>query len=121
MEFHHEKAVENVRELFRTIIATAGIMLALLWGLAQRFGDTSGLTVPRIASGFLVIAIFVALVGWQFIVTKFEENIPQITKERSVSYSYIIASISFSLGIILLLIWAIFIVNPSTSLPLNKI
>jgi hypothetical protein len=111
LEFHHEKAVENVRELFRTIIATSGIMLALLWGLTQRFGVTEKLVVPRIASGLLVLSILASLLGWQFIVTKFEADVSAITKENSVAYSFLIASASFFLGVLLILGWALFTVN----------
>lgn len=94
----NEKAVENVRELFKTIIATSGIMLGLLWGLTKREMGVDISTWIYIASTMLVISIFVSFLGWQFIITGLENNTPKITKLSTVAYSFFAAWILFWAG-----------------------
>ncbi len=103
-ETSSDKALKNVEELFKTIIATSGIMLALLWGLTQRDIGDSVLTIIRIASIVLVISIIGSLLGLQFIVTEHERDATNITKIRTVAFSFLIAWLSFIGGCILVIV-----------------
>ena len=109
-----EKALESVSELFKTIIETSGIMLALLWGLTQHDITAVVLVAIRVASIVLVLAILGSLIGSQFIVTELERNSRNITKARTVAFSFLGAWLSFLVGCILLIV-AIFLLQPQGS------
>ncbi len=99
-----DKARESVEQLLRTVIATSGIMLALLWGLIQR--TTSAAVIPTIrhASVVLVLAVAGSLLGLQFVVTELERNTQQITKRGTVAFTFVAAWISFLAGCVLLIV-----------------
>ena len=103
----NEKAVSTTTELFKVIIATSGIMLTLLWGLTQRqmFFDVS--RIIRAASIVLLISITSSLLGLQFIVAELERKTSQVTKARSVAFTFLIGWLAFLVGC-LLLVWAFF-------------
>lgn len=107
-ESGEEKARKGVEELFKIVIATSGILLALLWGLTQRNITAGVLTIIRITSIVFVVSIFFSLLGYQFIITALENNIQKITKQRGVAVNFLVAWISFMVGCSLLLI-AIFV------------
>ena len=96
--------VKNVQELFKTMITTAGIMLPLLWGLTQRTTSTTIVTTIRIASIIFLVSIVVSLLGCQFIVTKLENNATNITKQKTVAFSFLVAWASFILGGVLVIV-----------------
>lgn len=104
METETNKALNSVEGLFKTIIATSGIMLALLWGLTQRDITLCILYIIRTSSIVLVVSIIGSLLGLQFIVTKLEQNASDITKQRTVAFSFLIAWVSFIAGCILVII-----------------
>lgn len=74
-ELNEEKALKTIEELCKTLITTAGIMLALLWGLTQK-GQLSQevIFVIRGSSIFLVISITCSLLGLQFIVSRLQDT-----------------------------------------------
>jgi hypothetical protein len=93
-----DKPVKHVEDLFRTIITTAGVMLPLLWGLTQRQLSPSAMATIRWASIFFMIAIVGSLIGCQFIVTHLENDVADISKRKSVAFSFLTAWISFLIG-----------------------
>lgn len=105
-ETNADKARKNVEDLLKTVITTSGIMLALLWGLTQRSGAASIISIIRYASIVLVISIFFSLLGLQFIVSQLEKDsvVGKITKRGTVAFSYFVAWISFIAGCILLIV-----------------
>lgn len=109
-----EKALENVRELFKTLIGTSGIILALLLGLTQQDTAATVLTLICIASGILLISILGSLIGLQFIVAELERHTQRVTKERTVAFSFLAAWLSFIIGCILLIV-AIFNIGPQVN------
>ena len=109
MDFHEEKALENVRDFFKTIISTSGIMLALLWGLSKDTANVLGLV--RIASILLVVAIFTSLLGCQFIGTELDRKSSQITHQKTVTSSFIVSWIIFLAGCVFVIL-AIFVFEP---------
>ena len=111
-----DTARENVAELFKTIIATSGIMLALLWGLTQNTTLAGVLTIIRYASIVLVVSTAASLLGLQFLVAELERNTAKITKVPTVAFSFIAAWICFLGGCILLIvaIYKVSLVVPSS-------
>jgi hypothetical protein len=71
---NQEKALDIVNELFKLIPATAGVMLALIWGLAGDSTPHDVLVAIRIASIVLVASIVVAILGLQFVVSGLQED-----------------------------------------------
>jgi hypothetical protein len=64
-----DKAIDLMGELFKLMPATAGIMLALIWGLADRTKTAHDVLMAiRIASILLAVSIFAALLGLQAMV-----------------------------------------------------
>lgn len=105
-----DKALKYVEELFKTIIATSGIMLALLWGLTQRSSITVLiLGTVRWASLVFVVSIILSLLGYQFIVSRTQQGI-EITKSGPVPFLFLLSWLTFIAGCILLVI-AIFNLN----------
>lgn len=109
-EASQDKAVTVVQELFKILIATSGIILALLWGLAKNNLSGDVYCLIRCASIVLIMTIISSLLGFQFIVTELQKNEAAITKKARVAYSFLVAWLSFLAGCILLLV-SIFKVN----------
>jgi hypothetical protein len=104
-ESNNDKALKSVEEILKTIIATSGILLALLWGLIQRQGISARVfTTIRIASIVFVVSIFFALLGCQFIVGRLEMGSENITKHKAVAFSFLISWIAFLSGCALLIL-----------------
>lgn len=99
-----DPATKSVEEIFKVLIATSGIMLALLWGLTQRTVPPLVVTIIRIASIVLVISIVGSLLGLQFIVTELEKNTAKISKVGAVAVSFVTAWISFLAGCVALIV-----------------
>jgi hypothetical protein len=99
-----DKPTKNVEELFKTMITTAGIMLPLLWGLTQRQTIGNVITTIRIASITLMVSIVASILGSQFIVTKLENKVSNITKQKTVAYSFLVAWLSFIVGGVLVIV-----------------
>jgi hypothetical protein len=99
-----ERAIESVEGLCKTVVATSGILLALLWGLTQR--DVSGLVLCtiRIASIILAVSIIGSLLGLQFIVTQLQRNVAEVTKHPTVAYSYLLSWTTFIAGCFLIIV-----------------
>jgi hypothetical protein len=99
-----DKALKYIEELFKTIIATSGIMLALLWGLTQRVTITALiLGTVRWASLVFVLAIFLSLLGYQFIVSRTQQG-NEITKSGPVPFLFLLTWLAFIMGCVLLVI-----------------
>ncbi len=103
-ETNYEAARKSVEDLLKTIIATAGIMLALLWGLATHSGAASVIAIIRFASIVLVLSIASALLGLQFIVSQLEKNANRITKQGKVALMFVFAWVSFISGCVLVIV-----------------
>jgi hypothetical protein len=106
----HEQATKSIEELFKTLITTAGIILALLWELGKHDGSTATSSLIRWSSICLLISIFASILGCQFIITERMRGSLNIPKEASVAYSSLAAWIAFLAGMILLA-FAIFFVR----------
>ena len=57
------KAVDTITALFKTVISTSGIILALLWGLLNDDQAGEARFFVQIASIVLIVAITFALLG----------------------------------------------------------
>lgn len=100
-----DKALNTVEELFKTIIATSGIMLALLWGLTQREDLTqSALSAVQNASIVFVVSIFFSFLGNQFIVTKLHKDASDTSKKGAVPFCFLLAWVTFIVGCVLLIV-----------------
>jgi hypothetical protein len=111
-----DKALPKIEELFKIIVATAGIVLTLLWGLTQRSIPTDVLSLIRLASIVLVVSIFTSLIGFQFIVSGVQKNaddarsnkkLVTVSRKSTVAITFTLSWLSF-FGGCLLLILAIF-------------
>jgi len=99
-----DRSLKYVEELFKTITATSGIMLALLWGLTQRDSVTALiLRTVRWASVIFVLAIFLSLLGYQFIVSRTQSS-KEITKSGPVPFVFLLAWLAFLAGCVLLVV-----------------
>lgn len=98
------EAHTSVEELFKTLIATGGIMLTLLWGLTQRDLAAGTVVVIRYASVVLVLSTAASLIGLQFVVTEIEKKTAHIATVRSVAWSFIAAWLAFLAGSVLVVI-----------------
>ena len=101
---NNEAARKSVEDLLKTIIGTAGIMLAVLWGLATHSGAASVITIIRRASMVLVFSMVCALLALQFIVSQLEKGASQITKQRKVAWTFAVAWVSFIVGCVLVIL-----------------
>jgi hypothetical protein len=93
-----DKARENVAELLKTITATTGVMLALLWGLTQRTITPDVLWLIRVASFVLVVSMVASLLGLQFIVSALDRGEAQVSQVRTVAGSFLVAWLAFLFG-----------------------
>lgn len=98
-----DKASNVVIELFKIVIATSGIILALLWGLVNKEGLEYKLIFIQIASVVLIIAIASSLLGLQFIVSAIQRNSPAPSRVGSVAICFFIGWFGFLIGCVALL------------------
>jgi hypothetical protein len=92
------KALDLLNELFKLIPATAGVMLALIWGLAGDKTPHDVLVLIRDASIILVVAIFFAFLGLQFVVSGLQRGATGISKDRLGSAASLSPGFSSSLA-----------------------
>jgi amino acid permease len=96
---NQSEAAKTVEELCKTLVATAGLILTLLWTLA---GNNP--PAPIIAATvLLVVSIAASLLAVQFIVSKRQRNDSALTG-GSVGIGFFIAWITFLVGTVLLLV-----------------
>jgi hypothetical protein len=105
---HEDKALDLVSELLKLIPSTSGIMLALIWGLAGDSTPDDVLRAIRIASIVLVIAIFIAFVGLQFVLGGLEKRASWVSKRGAVQATFMLAEVAFLLGCAIV-IWSLFL------------
>lgn len=99
------KAADLVGELFKLMPAASGIMLALIWGLAN--GNTPPdcvMTTIRIASVILFVSIFLSLLGLQFMVTQLQRQNDDVSKHGSVQFCFLFAWLSFIAGSVVVIV-----------------
>ena len=93
-----EKATDLVAELLKTIIATAGIILTLLWGFLGPDISQGRLCWTRLSSVVLLISIALALLGLQFMVSALQRQCTEISKDGLVALCFLGSWISFLVG-----------------------
>lgn len=99
-----EKALDMIGELFKTIIATAGIVLTLLWGLLEPNIDPTRLFWTKVCSVVLLIAITCALLGLQFMVSALQNKVARVSRDGLVAACFFSSWISFLGGCVLLIV-----------------
>jgi hypothetical protein len=92
---HEQKALDLVNELFKLIPATAGVMLALIWGLAGDETPHDVLAAIRIASIVLVVSICSAFLGLQFVVSGLQAKDSGIARAGKVQLCFFVAWLLF--------------------------
>jgi hypothetical protein len=103
-----EKALDVVSDLLKLIPSTAGVMLALIWGLASRDVEKDVLHAIQIASIVLVSSIVVAIFGLQFVTSRLEKSCTWVSKEGAVQLCFFLAWASFVAGCGLV-IWSLYL------------
>lgn len=104
------KATDFVGELLKLLPPTAGIMLALIWGLADRKNPPHDvLTAIRISSILLVVSILSSLAGLQFMVSELQRDNQDAASAGTVQLCFFLAWISFVLGSAAV-IWSLFLI-----------
>jgi hypothetical protein len=104
------KATDLVGELFKLIPGTSGIMLALIWGLADHKAPPNCvLTVIRIASIILVVCIFLSLLGLQFMVSQLQRGNTDASSHGTVALCFVAAWVVFIAGSAAV-IWSLFLI-----------
>lgn len=103
-EIEDEKALDTIGELFKTIIATAGIVLTLLWGLLEPNIDPARLLWTKVCSVILLIAIGCALLGLQFVVSALQGEVAKVSKDGRVAACFLSSWVSFLGGCVLLIV-----------------
>ena len=105
-----DEATRSVEDTCNTIVATAGIILVLLWTVAQRGNVPRVLMTIRVASILLVISILAGLAARQFIISERQRKSTNIAAQFTVQMSFLCAWFTFVLGNVALLV-AIFFVS----------
>jgi hypothetical protein len=104
------KATDLVGEIFKLMPATAGIMLALIWGLADRATPSqSVLDAIRVASIILVVSIILSLAGLQFTVAELQNGNENAASKTSVQVCFVLAWITFIVGSAAV-VWSLFLI-----------
>ncbi|HEV2855190.1 MAG TPA: hypothetical protein VHC97_20520 [Thermoanaerobaculia bacterium] len=99
-----EKATDTVAELLKTIIATAGIILTLLWGFLGSNPSQGRLCWTKISSIVLLVSIALALLGLQFMVSALQRKEAEVSKDSLVALCFLGSWISFLAGCGLLMV-----------------
>lgn len=94
----NNSSLNQVEELFKIVTATAAIMIVLLWGLLQKDIGGCVIWIIRVASILFVLSILMSLLGYQFIVTKIQNEKKDITIRGPVPLCFLVSWISFVLG-----------------------
>jgi hypothetical protein len=100
---NENQAVTAVAELLKLIPAVSGVMLGLVWGLAEG-ASPDVLDAIRAASVLLVASIFFSLLGLQFIVSALQKGSSNIAGKGTVQLSFLFAWISFLIGCVLVVL-----------------
>lgn len=104
-----QAATQLVGELLKLLPTTSGIMLALIWGLANREKPPHDvLTATRVASILLVATILLSLLGLQFLVSELEKDNTHASSRGAVQVCFFVAWVSFIAGSIAV-IWSLFL------------
>jgi len=104
------KATDLVGEIFKLMPATAGIMLALIWGLADRATPSQSVLVAiRVSSIILVVSIILSLAGVQFTVAELQAGNTDGASKPSVQICFFGAWITFILGTAAV-VWSLFLI-----------
>lgn len=104
-----DAANQLVVELFKLLPGTSGIMLALIWGLADKTPPPHAVLISiRVASIILVATIVASLVGLQFMVSALQRQGGTGSRDAAVSICFSVAWVSFIAGCIAV-IWSLFI------------
>jgi hypothetical protein len=104
------KATDLVGELFKLIPSTSGIMLALIWGLADhQTPPHCVLTVIRIASIILAVCILLSLLGLQFMVSQLQRGNNDASSHGTVAFCFVAAWLAFIAGSVAV-IWSLFLI-----------
>jgi hypothetical protein len=105
-----EAATQLVGELFKLLPTTSGIMLALIWGLADRKAPPHDvLTATRVTSILLVATILLSLLGLQFLVSELQRDNANASGKGTVQLCFFLALVGFiagSAGVI----WSLFLI-----------
>jgi hypothetical protein len=109
-----EFATSQVSELFKLLPPTAGIMIALIWGLAASKDSLPGrvLDAMQVGAALLLACIVLALLGMQFMVTAIHRNIKNmerkdVSHDGAVATCFFLSWIAFGLGSIGV-VWSLF-------------
>jgi hypothetical protein len=100
----NDRATLAVEELLKTIVATAGIMLTLLWGLTQKTLSPPVLGTIQWASLLLVISIGLSILAYQFIVSHLQRNTANITGKGAVPFCFFVAWFALLVGCTLVVV-----------------
>lgn len=104
-----EAATQLVGELLKLLPTTSGIMLALIWGLAdQEHPAHDVLTATRVASILLVVTILLSLLGLQFLVSALQGGTTDASSKGTVQLCFGLAWLSFFAGSAAV-IWSLFL------------
>jgi hypothetical protein len=104
-----EAGTQLVGELFKLLPATSGIMLALIWGLADRTTPVHDVLVAmRIGSIVLVLSIIASLLGLQFMVSAMQAGTLNAGEKGSVQFCFVAAWAGFVAGCVAV-IWSLFL------------
>ena len=105
-----EEASKLVGELFKLLPSTSGIMLALIWGLADRMKPAHDVLVAvRVASIFLVVTILLSLLGIQFMISTLQSGEVDTYQKPTVQACFVLAWLVF-IGGSASVIWSLFLI-----------
>jgi hypothetical protein len=111
-----DNARKSIEDLLKILIATSGVVLALLWALTQRSPLITKhvFHIIRWASFILVLAMGAGFLSYQFSITRLQKNLEAakqckpwtaVSKHPTIAVPFLVAWISFLIGCAFLL-WA---------------
>ncbi len=110
-----DEATRSVEDTCNTIVGTAGIILTLLWTVAQRYSVPNSvprvLITIRVASALLVLSILAGLAARQFIISARQRKSADVAGEFTVQMSFLCAWLTFFFGNFALLVAIVFFVK----------
>jgi uncharacterized protein YhhL (DUF1145 family) len=99
-----DSATASVEEILKTLIATSGVMLALLWGLLpEKLPPPAARGIIRHASVIFVVTVIAALLDLQLIVSATQKGTAQPAAEKRVGFLFLVAWVAFIAGCIYLI------------------
>lgn len=104
-----DKAAGLVGELFKLLPTAAGIMLALIWGLADRTTPAKDvLHLVRAGSIVLAVSILTSLLGLQFMVSRYQSDKSDLAGDSCIQGCFVCSWLMFVVGTALV-IWSLFL------------